>query len=126
MTPENTVCGPKPGAGKRRKLGSRARALCIHHAHARPAGHDRFSMDQAYRILGRERTRLIERVGGFHDGLLNMTYIALRFARHVNTQRMLEQYVLKADFPGRLPVSVPALQAVLAHYCRRHPPSVEI
>jgi glycogen phosphorylase len=40
------------------------------------AEHDRFSMEQAYRILGSERTKLIERVGGFHNVLLNMTYTA--------------------------------------------------
>jgi starch phosphorylase len=34
---------------------------------------------------------------------------------YFNTQRMLEQYVLKAYFPRRLPKSVPALEAVLAH-----------
>jgi glycogen phosphorylase len=34
---------------------------------------------------------------------------------YFNTQRMLEQYVLKAYFHGRLPVLVPALEVVLAH-----------
>ncbi len=58
------------------------RAQCVFTTHTPvPAGHDRFSMEQAYRILGCERTKLIERTGGCHDGLVNMTYIALRFAR---------------------------------------------
>jgi starch phosphorylase len=62
-----------------------ARERCVFTTHTPvPAGHDRFLMEQAYRILGSERTKLIERVGGFHDGLLNMTYMALRFARYVN------------------------------------------
>jgi glycogen phosphorylase len=61
------------------------RGRCVFTTHTPvPAGHDRFSMEQAYRILGTERTRLIERAGGFHDSLLNMTCIALRFARYVN------------------------------------------
>jgi starch phosphorylase len=64
-----------------------------------PAGHDRFSMEQAYRILGPERTRLIERVGGCHDGLLNMTYIALRFARFVNGVAMQHGKVSREMFP---------------------------
>jgi hypothetical protein len=61
------------------------RERCVFTTHTPvPAGHDRFSMEQAHRILGSERIKLIERVGGCHGGLLNMTYIALRFARYVN------------------------------------------
>ena len=45
------------------------REQCVFTTHTPvPAGHDRFSMEQAYRILGGERTKLIERVGGCHDG----------------------------------------------------------
>jgi glycogen phosphorylase len=58
------------------------REQCVFTTHTPvPAGHDRFSMEQAYRILGHERTKLIERAGGSYDGLGNMTCIALRFAR---------------------------------------------
>src|ERR1700691_4548344 len=64
-----------------------------------PAGHDRFSMEQAYRILGCERTKLIERSGGCHDGLVNMTYIALRFARYVNGVAMRHGEVSREMFP---------------------------
>jgi Phage integrase family len=61
------------------------RERCVFTTHTPvPAGHDRFSMEQAHRILGSERINLIERVGGCHGGLLKMTYIALRFARYVN------------------------------------------
>jgi starch phosphorylase len=76
------------------------REHCVFTTHTPvPAGHDRFSMEQAYRILGSERTRLIERVGVFHDGLLNMTYIALRFARYVNGVAMQHGNVSREMFP---------------------------
>jgi len=64
-----------------------------------PAGHDRFSADQASRILGAERAPLLERVGAFHDGLLNMTYLALRFSRFVNGVAMQHGIVSREMFP---------------------------
>jgi starch phosphorylase len=76
------------------------REHCVFTTHTPvPAGHDRFSMDQAYRILGCERTKLIERAGGCHDGLVNMTYIALRFARYVNGVAMRHGEVSREMFP---------------------------
>jgi starch phosphorylase len=76
------------------------RERCVFTTHTPvPAGHDRFSMEQAHRILGSERTKLIERVGGCHDGLLNMTYIALRFARYVNGVAMQHGKVSREMFP---------------------------
>jgi glycogen phosphorylase len=76
------------------------RGRCVFTTHTPvPAGHDRFSMEQAYRILGTERTRLIERAGGFHDGLLNMTYLALRFARYVNGVATQHGKVSREMFP---------------------------
>src|SRR5271168_1313311 len=76
------------------------REHCVFTTHTPvPAGHDRFSMEQAYRILGSERTKLIERVGGCHDGLVNMTYIALRFARYVNGVAMRHGEVSREMFP---------------------------
>src|ERR1700761_685285 len=76
------------------------RERCVFTTHTPvPAGHDRFSMEQAHRILGSERARLIERVGGCHDGMLNMTYIALRFARYVNGVAMQHGNVSREMFP---------------------------
>ena len=47
------------------------RRRCVFTTHTPvPAGHDRFSGEQAYRILGAERAGLLERFGCFHDGLL--------------------------------------------------------
>jgi starch phosphorylase len=76
------------------------REQCVFTTHTPvPVGHDRFSMEQAYRILGSERTKLIERVGGSHDGLMNMTYIALNFARYVNAVAMRHGEVSREMFP---------------------------
>ena len=65
-----------------------------------PAGHDRFTMEQAYRILGPEYVHLLERIGGSHDGMLNMTYIALNFSRFVNGVAMMHMKVSREMFPG--------------------------
>src|SRR5580704_448972 len=76
------------------------RAHCVFTTHTPvPAGHDTFSMEQGHRILGSERTTLIERVGGSHDGRLNMTYIALLFARYVNGVAMQHGKVSREMFP---------------------------
>jgi glycogen phosphorylase len=76
------------------------RQRCVFTTHTPvPAGHDRFSGEQAYRILGAERAGLLERFGCFHDGLLNMTYIALRFSRFVNGVAMQHGKVSRQMFP---------------------------
>lgn len=76
------------------------REQCVFTTHTPvPAGHDRFSLEQAYRILGYEWAKLIERAGGSHDGLVNMTYIALRFARYVNGVAMRHGEVSREMFP---------------------------
>lgn len=76
------------------------RKKCVFTTHTPvPAGHDRFSGEQAYRILGHERASMLERFGCFHDGLLNMTYIALRFSRFVNGVAMQHGKVSRQMFP---------------------------
>lgn len=76
------------------------REHCVFTTHTPvPAGHDRFSPEQGYRILGSERTELIARVAGSPDGSLNMTYIALRFARYVNGVAMQHGKVSREMFP---------------------------
>jgi glycogen phosphorylase len=79
------------------------REHCVFTTHTPvPAGHDRFSLEQAYRILGSQRAKLIERVGGSHEGLVNMTYIALRFARYVNgvAMQLFPDYAIDAITNG--------------------------
>ena len=64
-----------------------------------PAGHDRFTIDQSYRILGREVANLLERMGGCHDGMLNMTYVALASSRFVNGVAMQHGKISRQMFP---------------------------
>ncbi len=64
-----------------------------------PAGHDRFSTEQAIRILGGDRTARLEKQGCFRDGLLNMTLLALRFSRYANAVSMQHGKVSRLMFP---------------------------
>ncbi len=76
------------------------RSRCVFTTHTPvPAGHDRFSLEQAHRILGRETATLLERAGGTHEGLLNLTYVALRFSRFVNAVAMQHGIVSRSMFP---------------------------
>ncbi len=79
---------------------ARVREQCVFTTHTPvPAGHDRFSLDQARRILGQDTVGMLERAGGSHDGLLNMTYVALRFSRFVNGVAMQHGIVSREMFP---------------------------
>jgi starch phosphorylase len=64
-----------------------------------PAGHDQFGLDQMVNILGHERATAIDGFGCLHNGLLNMTYLALRFARYINGVAMQHGKVSQAMFP---------------------------
>jgi len=63
------------------------------------AGHDRFSSEQAIRILGAERTARLQKLNCFHEGLLNMTLLALRFSRHANGVALQHGKVSRDMFP---------------------------
>jgi glycogen phosphorylase len=76
------------------------RAKCVFTTHTPvPAGHDRFSTEQAIRILGSDRTARLEKLGVFEEGLLNMTLLALRFSRYANGVAMQHGKVSRAMFP---------------------------
>ena len=64
-----------------------------------PAGHDRFSNEQAIRILGGERTARLQRLNCFQEGLLNMTLLALRFSRYANGVALQHAKVSRGMFP---------------------------
>ena len=64
-----------------------------------PAGHDQFGLDQMYTVLGKDRGDVIDRFGCLHNGLLNMTYLALRFSRYVNGVAMQHGKVSQEMFP---------------------------
>ena len=76
------------------------RELCVFTTHTPvPAGHDRFSLEQGNRILGEDRIAFLESKGCIHEGLLNMTYVALCFSRFVNGVAMQHGKVSRAMFP---------------------------
>jgi len=77
------------------------RRQCVFTTHTPvPAGHDQFGLDQMYQVLGHNRASAIERAGCIHNGLMNMTYIALRFSRFVNGVAMQHGKVSQKMFPG--------------------------
>jgi starch phosphorylase len=76
------------------------RCQCVFTTHTPvPAGHDQFGLDHMYQVLGHERASAIERAGCLHNGLMNMTYIALRFSRYVNGVAMQHGKVSQLMFP---------------------------
>ena len=76
------------------------RKQCVFTTHTPvPAGHDRFSIEQSIRILGGERTARLESLGCCHEGMLNMTYVALRFSRYCNGVALQHGNVSRAMFP---------------------------
>lgn len=76
------------------------RQQCVFTTHTPvPAGHDQFGLDQMYQVLGHERASTIERSGALHNGLFNMTYLALRFSRYVNGVAMQHGKVSQKMFP---------------------------
>ncbi len=79
---------------------AQVKARCVFTTHTPvPAGHDRFSNEQAMRILGGERTARLERLGCFKEGMLNMTLLALQFSRYANGVALQHGKVSRAMFP---------------------------
>ena len=64
-----------------------------------PAGHDKFPIDLASRLLGAERVDLLRRAQALDGDWLHMTVLALRFARYVNAVAMRHQEVSREMFP---------------------------
>ncbi len=61
------------------------RNKCVFTTHTPvPAGHDKFAWDLVTRVLGPRRTNSLVAIGAKHEGMLNMTYLALRNSRYVN------------------------------------------
>ena len=64
-----------------------------------PAGHDRFSADLVYEVLGRARASALAQLR-LMDGSLNMTELALRLSGFVNGVSMRHGEVSRAMFPN--------------------------
>jgi len=65
-----------------------------------PAGHDRFSLELARRVLGPARATLLDRSGCIQGGELNMTVVALHCSRFVNAVALRHKQVSRDMFPG--------------------------
>jgi starch phosphorylase len=77
------------------------RRHCVFTTHTPvPAGHDQFPWDLVRQILGQERAALLEATGCCIQENLNMTYLALRFARYINGVAMRHGEISLGMFPG--------------------------
>lgn len=76
------------------------RQRCVFTTHTPvPAGHDQFTAHLVRRVLGEERTAALEAAQYGLNGTLNMTHLALRFARYVNGVAMRHGEVSRGMFP---------------------------
>jgi glycogen phosphorylase len=79
---------------------NKVRRSCVFTTHTPvPAGHDQFPKSLAAQVLGDTRARLIESIQGYHDGTLNMTYLALRLSHYVNGVGMHHGEISRGMFP---------------------------
>jgi len=77
------------------------RRMCIFTTHTPvPAGHDHFPRPMVESILGSEKVALLDEAQAWHDGSLNMTYLALRFSGYVNGVAMRHGEVSQGMFPN--------------------------
>ena len=65
-----------------------------------PAGFDQFPMSLVRQVLGEEPTSAMQAVECFHDGVLNMTYLALLCSRYINGVSMRHEEVSQDMFPS--------------------------
>jgi len=81
------------------------RQRCVFTTHTPvPAGHDQFSWEQVIQVLGEDKAKLLEDAGCSRGGMLNMTFLALRFSRYVNGVAMKHGEVSRGMFP-RYPIA---------------------
>jgi starch phosphorylase len=76
------------------------RQKCVFTTHTPvPAAFDKFNMDLVRRVLGQDRAGLLEAAGSLHDGVLNMTYLALRGSHYINGVGMHHGDISRGMFP---------------------------
>lgn len=76
------------------------RSRCIFTTHTPvPAGHDKFPLDVVRKVIGDDRVAMLESCGGVHEGMLNMTHLALHLTRFVNGVAMRHGEVSRGMFP---------------------------
>ncbi len=77
------------------------RKVCVFTTHPPvAAGHDRFRFKMVREVLGDEMGRLLKASGAVEDKQVNMTHLALRFARFTNGVALRHAGVSQGMFPG--------------------------
>lgn len=78
----------------------RVKSQCVFTTHTPvPAGHDQFPAHLVRQVLGEFWTTTLEAMGCLVDGNLNLTYLALIFARYVNGVSMRHKQISQEMFP---------------------------
>lgn len=81
------------------------RAKCVFTTHTPvPAGMDKFPLDMVGRVLGEDVVHLLEATGFLHEGLMNMTFLALSLSRYVNGVSLRNEEISHDMFP-KYPIS---------------------
>ncbi|MDE3153537.1 MAG: alpha-glucan family phosphorylase [Acidobacteriota bacterium] len=79
----------------------RVRARCIFTTHTPvPAGQDQFPAALMREVLGEPISTHLAETGSLHEGLLNMTYLALRCSRYINGVAMRHGEISHGMFPN--------------------------
>lgn len=90
-----------PGTESTEAAVEAVRRQCVFTTHTPvPAGHDQFPLSLAREVVGERRVELLDEAGGFLDGSLNMTHLALHFSRYLNGVAMRHRQVSVGLFPG--------------------------
>ena len=76
------------------------RNKCVFTTHTPvPAGHDQFTRDAVRRVLGPSFVQVLDLTNCCPNGLVNMTFLALRFSRYINGVAMHHGEVSRDMFP---------------------------
>ena len=77
------------------------RRRCVFTTHTPvPAGHDKYDMDHARRVLGDDKTNFMAASGCCPDGMMNTTYIALFFSHYINGVSHKHEEISQGMFPN--------------------------
>lgn len=94
------ILGPRPLSSATDAELQAVRDSCVFTVHTPvAAGHDRFEHELVRRIVGEEYDEALTRIGAAHDGLVNMTEVALHFSRSVNGVSLRHRKVSRLMFP---------------------------
>lgn len=84
------------------------RRRCVFTTHTPvPAGHDKFPLELARKVLGEERINALKALGCIVDNKLNMTYLGLFFSRYINGVSMRHEQISHDMFPNYPINSIP-------------------